>query len=497
MPALCSSVVRPIRRLPLRGALVKPDLRQRVEPRFAVAPELYSRRDVSGAMEHDVALFEERYAVRFDTVLFFTAGGFARLHAADETIDGQLADSAVLERPPAADVADEVRLLTDIANRDQLQPAERVAYFEALSSVYRKLPSNPSTHEQNGSVLFVGVEREGRILADSLGCLPVGHSVTPHAKRIGYQGGLLVGVTGLEASRLYEGCTIIDGAIASGATLITMMHGLKHVTSRFHVFSVHATVQGLRAILRYALDERITVRLSVGHVTSGLNDHFYAVLPDQPSKVVVGDLGDTIWPVKGAAPPRPARPVSATSIVEVAASQERADSRWQQRRAALNHDWLKNHLLVGLAEWQNVLAGHVDRDVRVETFLTAFGVEWRERRQPMRELLAQCEAAMSPRVLCDSPPLAGLPAAQRRWLGDTVHALWVTRSAIRRLIDDAAACLEKADDCFEQMSRLGLLSPDAGEDARQPHRVQVTTLYERMNGLARAIERLPSRITVV
>src|SRR5262249_10651778 len=113
--------------------------------------------------------------------------------------------------------------------------------------------------------------------------------------------GLLVGVTGLDISRLYEGCTIIDGAIASGATLITMMHGLKPVTPRFHVFSVHATVQGLRAILRYALDERIDVRFSVGHVTSGLNDHFYAVLPDQPSKVVVGDLGDTIWPIKGSA----------------------------------------------------------------------------------------------------------------------------------------------------------------------------------------------------
>jgi hypothetical protein len=75
-----------------------------------------------------------------------------------------------------------------------------------------------------------------------------------------------------------------------------MEHLRDHVTS-FSIYSAHATLEGLRAIGRYATTEGLGLQIVVGHATSGLNVHFYAVLPGDPSKLMVGDLGDTISPV--------------------------------------------------------------------------------------------------------------------------------------------------------------------------------------------------------
>lgn len=272
-------------------------LEQKLEAQLGINLEQLQRAEIRREMETDVHKFEDRFHLRFETFTYFRSIALKKLHSSSAAVENLLRDSATLDHPSYAAIKVELGVLTRVANLQRITTSDRTAYFEALRSIYQKLPTSPTEHRQDGSVLFVGVEREGRILAQVLRCLPEGHFITPHAKRIPHKKGLLVGINGLNVTRLYQRCTIIDGAIASGATIITMMHGLKDVVRAFHIFSAHATLEGLRGILRYALSQDLTVCFTVGHITSGIDDHFYAVLPDDPARLVVGDLGDTIWPI--------------------------------------------------------------------------------------------------------------------------------------------------------------------------------------------------------
>jgi orotate phosphoribosyltransferase-like protein len=156
------------------------------------------------------------------------------------------------------------------------------------------LPFQPTLYKDDPDTLFVGIQREGYQLAQSMGCMPEGHSIAPHAKRIHFEDGLLVGLTGISALSSFRRCVLIDGAIATGSTLIAILEQLKSSAGSFYICSAHATVEGIQAILRYAERAGLDLKIVVGHATRGLNDHFYATLPSDPGKLVVGDLGDTI-----------------------------------------------------------------------------------------------------------------------------------------------------------------------------------------------------------
>jgi uracil phosphoribosyltransferase len=100
-------------------------------------------------------------------------------------------------------------------------------------------------------------------------------------------------LTDLEVQRAYDRVEIIDGAIASGATLMTVMECMTASTRVFDIYSVHATAEGLRALSSFARIRKLDLTMFIGHVTAGLNDHFYAI-DSGGSRLVVGDLGDTI-----------------------------------------------------------------------------------------------------------------------------------------------------------------------------------------------------------
>jgi uracil phosphoribosyltransferase len=117
----------------------------------------------------------------------------------------------------------------------------------------------------------------------------------PHAKRIPFKGGLIVGLTGFQLPQPNnDRCIIVDGAIASGATLMAIIGNLRSVTSTFYIYSVHSAYEGLRAILRYGQSIGVDIQITVGHATVGINKKFYAIDANNPKRVVVGDLGDTI-----------------------------------------------------------------------------------------------------------------------------------------------------------------------------------------------------------
>jgi putative hydrolases of HD superfamily len=125
---------------------------------------------------------------------------------------------------------------------------------------------------------------------------PAGRHLIPSAKRMAYEGGLLVGLDFDEVTPgRYRRCVIVDGAIASGVTLMALIHRLQPSIREFHVFSAHATQSSLRALARFGAWIGVEIDIVVGHVSGRLNEKYYAVEDD--GRLVVGDLGDMISPV--------------------------------------------------------------------------------------------------------------------------------------------------------------------------------------------------------
>jgi len=94
----------------------------------------------------------------------------------------------------------------------------------------------------------------------------------------------------------YEECVLIDGAIASGTTLIAIMNQLRAAVTTFHIYGGHSTMAGLWTIANYATATGLRVSCKVGHVSGKLNDHYYAI-NEEDGQLIIGDVGDTIAPI--------------------------------------------------------------------------------------------------------------------------------------------------------------------------------------------------------
>lgn len=239
-------------------------------------------------MREAAEAFETRFGVRFATLTHFPAWMLAQLHTrgADEAAlmanvhTGTQYDPALLA---SFDV------LTRIANLSEPSVADRAKYLEVLQHVYRSVDASLPPEKNR---LVVAPEREGRMLAGILGWLHP-YDLAPHAKRIPYEHGLLVGISDCNLARNVRQLVIVDGAIASGATIMALLALLAAPGMPVEIFSVHAAREGLRAILRTAAATGLSVRVHAGHVTDGLSQKFYAVAPDGRG-LAVGDLGDMI-----------------------------------------------------------------------------------------------------------------------------------------------------------------------------------------------------------
>lgn len=259
-----------------------------------LAPQHYSSLDAPTAMKLAAKSYETKFGIQFSSITYFEEELLSILHqrGAPEEIER----SVTIGSNQNIEILKEIRILTNVANTPNISSVHRAQYRSALESVYRMLPNQPDHILDRQGVLCVGIEREGRILAESMGWMSRPDAIRPEAKRIPYKHGLLVGVSAIPPLGKYSECVIIDGAIASGATLVAVMVELSKATSVFHIFSVHSTAEGLRAILRCAATAGLTVNINVGCVSDGINDHFYAIDPGDPTgnRVMVGDLGDTI-----------------------------------------------------------------------------------------------------------------------------------------------------------------------------------------------------------
>lgn len=250
------------------------------------------RSEISQSMLEAAKPFEERFQEQYESYIYFPKNLLARLHK-PETDPLALPPEVTVASHREASILDDMNILKTVANSEVYTVEMKREYFSTLQRIYGKLAHKPNDTAKDPSTFCIGIDREGRILAQAMECLPAGRSMTPHAKRIPFQGGLIIGIRDVNLPAIgYAQCAIIDGAIASGSTIMAMLWLLHKYIQDFRIFSVHGPCEGLRAIATFGRELGVTISITVGHATVGLNEKYYAV--DSANAVIVGDLGDTI-----------------------------------------------------------------------------------------------------------------------------------------------------------------------------------------------------------
>lgn len=253
-------------------------------------PSFYRRNNAPKIYLEIVGPIEEKFGINFSAFYFFSENLLNKLHKKIDLKNNNY--NIIVTSETNNIILDVFPVLTKIANSDLLSIEQSKQYLDALLNIYGSLPRKPNTFDQE-TLLTIAPEREGRILADQMKWL-TSNTITPHFKRVHFRGGLIIGLVDLDINRSYEKCNIVDGAIASGATIISIMDLLKDRINSFSIFSVHSSYQGLYAIIKYANTLNIEISITVGHVTDGLNSKYYAIQETQPSHMQVGDLGDIL-----------------------------------------------------------------------------------------------------------------------------------------------------------------------------------------------------------
>jgi hypothetical protein len=242
--------------------------------------------------------FEKEHDTYFSHLVQFDPQLLELLHA-----PGSLPENVRVASVGHPGVADRMATVTAVANLPDQRDADRSQYLQALLDIYGMLPVQAAHSASESGTAVVAPEREGRILAERLGVLPGRQGWTPQAKRMPVAGGLLVGVDEWLPSQA-DRLVIVDGVVASGVTLMAMMQLTIRPGAVVEIFTCHSTQQGALALARYAEQLDVALTLHVGHVSGALNGKFYAVEPDAPERVLLGDVGDTISPVAPSSPQR-------------------------------------------------------------------------------------------------------------------------------------------------------------------------------------------------
>lgn len=258
----------------------------------------YKRDEAPQEMVKAAIQYEVKFGIRFHSLTVFPLEIMAKLHR-EPVIDLTFEERVIVTSRKDNGILGDMARLGEIVNRSSISFPHRRVYFQTLQRIYRKLPNRPDAYLEDSDSLFVAPKREGQILAKVLGWLPKGRSLTPEAKRIPYKEGLIIGLDKLKLKQKYKRCLIIDGAMASGATVISIIQQIKDKVNNFQIYSVHAPREGVSALLKYGADAGIEIRIILGHITTGLNQKYYAIYPGDENRQVVGDLGDTISEIVG------------------------------------------------------------------------------------------------------------------------------------------------------------------------------------------------------
>jgi len=248
----------------------------------------------------DVLGYQKQFHIEFNRFAVFSKTRFESLHSFQGEARNY-SQTILTETDKEPEVMNHFRVLTEVANLDRpVTNVERRRYLDSLLAIYSLAASSgedPRPLIEDEQTLVVAPQREGAILSHKMGWTADGRTSTPDAKRIPDGDGLLVGLNDLDVDRKYQRAVLVDGAIASGATLIAIMKSLLPVMREFHIYCIHTTREALNAIKAYSARHDLTIHLVAGNATQGMSSKYYALQYDRAAKrnrYVVGDLGDTI-----------------------------------------------------------------------------------------------------------------------------------------------------------------------------------------------------------
>lgn len=261
-----------------------------------VRMEWYDASSAPPAMRAAARPYEERFNLAFNRYCFFQDKTLRRLHAQRaRNLTSALNPSLTVVSDTEPGVLESLESMTVVANLPSPSLEDRRSYLDGLLRVYAAFPVTNAEVASQPGVFSVAPRREGHLLASLTGALPDTRSASPHVKRIPFQGGLLIGMSDVTALTA-EVVLLIDGAIATAATLLSLVAAVAD-GSPTRIHAVHGTSAGLSALLNFAWDNDLPLEIIVGHVSGSLDDHFYARVCDNPTLLVVGDVGDIIAPL--------------------------------------------------------------------------------------------------------------------------------------------------------------------------------------------------------
>ena len=129
-------------------------------------------------------------------------------------------------------------------------------------------------------------------------------------------------------------------------------------------------------------------------------------------------------------------------------------SSWQNRRSAFNHDWLKNKYLNRLDGFINRLEIPDSDLLRLQRFLNDDFSEWKKQQSEIESLLETFETEMSPKSLFKKEPLNHCDNETIIWLGQLIHALWLTRYPIKEWIYAAQNAFRNVNDQYNNIVKI-------------------------------------------
>lgn len=134
---------------------------------------------------------------------------------------------------------------------------------------------------------------------------------------------------------------------------------------------------------------------------------------------------------------------------------------WNERRAKLSHDLVKNRLIPATSRMLNIVSGQIEADP-IETFDTSITIVWTESNPSLRCLFETAESELSPRNYFLVEPLINCPPSTKEWLPDLIHELWLERHDVRRWSNvgsQLAADVEAAVHDAAELLQMGRDSP--------------------------------------
>jgi uracil phosphoribosyltransferase len=257
---------------------------------MSVTARIVARSEVDHETRGRIAEFEARYDTPFDHFVQFDRALLASLH-----LPIHLPASVSVAAHGDPTVLDNMAHLTRIANMPEQSPGDQADYLDALVGIYGSLAVDVRQATADTDTCVVAPQREGRLLAERLGCLPrPRQGWTPQAKRISTPHGLLVALDSALPSDNADTVVLIDGVVATGVTLMAIMQLCVAPNTDVHLFTCHSTPEGAAALVRFAAGLGARFSMHVGDVSGVLNDKFYAVSDMQSGQLILGDVGDTI-----------------------------------------------------------------------------------------------------------------------------------------------------------------------------------------------------------